>query len=161
MSNTGSLLLFAAVLAGAVVPLQAGANATLGRLLGHPLWATLVSLGISVGVILPVMLAFKVPVPTFGEALKGPWCIWIGGVAGVAYITAALLLAPKLGAASFIVSVIAGQMVISALIDHFALMGFPHRPASLVRIAGITLILCGMIITQLASVAPPVTEQSR
>jgi len=102
MPGTFSFLV-AALLAGAAVPFQAGANAMLGRLLGHPLWATLVSLGVSVALIVPVMMVFRLPVPAAGVALKGPWWIWIGGAAGVAYITAALLLAPKLGAASFIV----------------------------------------------------------
>ncbi|TRC90517.1 hypothetical protein FJV80_05110 [Mesorhizobium sp. WSM4310] len=40
------------------------------------------------------MIGFKLPVPAVGMAVKGPWWIWIGGAAGVAYITAALLLAP-------------------------------------------------------------------
>ena len=114
MTNPASLfLLLPALIAGAVVPFQAGANATLGRLLGHPLWATLVSLAVSIAVILPVMAAFRVPIPTIDAASKGPWWIWTGGLAGVIYITAALLLAPRLGAANFMVAVIAGQMIAS------------------------------------------------
>lgn len=154
MPNFGpSSLLFAALLAGAAVPFQAGANATLGRLLGHPLWATLVSLGISLVLVIPVMLASKVPVPMVGALLKGPWWIWIGGVGGVIYITAALLLSPKVGAASFIVAVIAGQMATSLIIDHFGLMGFAARPVSFVRVAGLLLIVAGLAVTQWASIA--------
>lgn len=138
------LLLGAAVLAGAVVPLQAGANAALGRALGHPLLATLTSLTISLLVIIPVMAAFKVPVPAFGAALKGPWWIWIGGVAGVLYITAALLLAPRLGAAGFMMAVIAGQILVSLLMDHFGLMGFPMRPLSLGRGFAVMMIVVGI-----------------
>jgi len=142
-----------AVLAGAVVPLQAGANAALGRSLGHPPWATLVSLLVSVVVIAPLLLAGRAPTPNFGEALRGPWWIWIGGVAGVLYITAALTLAPRLGAASFIVAVIAGQMVISMLIDHFGLMGFATKPISLARMLGVGLILVGMVVTQIGTIS--------
>jgi transporter family-2 protein len=142
-----------AVLAGAVVPLQVSANAALGRSLGHPLWATLVSLLVSVVVIVPLLLAGRVPAPGFGEALRGPWWIWMGGVAGALYVTAALTLAPRLGAAGFIVAVIAGQMVISMLIDHFGLMGFAHKPVSLARLLGVGLILIGMVVTQAATVA--------
>jgi len=47
------LPLATAVLAGAVIPFQAGANATLGRTLGHPLAATLVSLLVSLAALLP------------------------------------------------------------------------------------------------------------
>ncbi|MDR7220195.1 DMT family transporter [Aminobacter aminovorans] len=154
MPNLGSSLLAAALVAGAAIPFQAGANAMLGRLLGHPLWATMVSLAVSVALAVPVMLAFKVPVPSFAiAAATGPWWIWIGGAAGVVYVTAALLLAPKMGAASFVVAVIGGQMVASLVIDHFGLMGFVQRPASLARVAGLVLIVSGLVVTQWASAA--------
>ncbi|OCP19410.1 MULTISPECIES: DMT family transporter [unclassified Ensifer] len=162
MANAGPLLLIlAAVFAGAVVPLQAGANVVLGRLVGHPLWATAVSLGVSLALIIPIMIAFRVPMPSPGEALKGPWWIWIGGAAGVIYITAALLLAPKLGAASFIVAVIAGQMAVSIIIDHFGLMGFPEKQVSVARLVGVALIISGMVITQIASTMPALASQAR
>lgn len=152
-------LLVSALLAGAAVPFQAGANAMLGRLLGHPLWATLVSLGVSAFLIVPVMIVFKVPVPSVKMAIGGPWWIWIGGAAGVAYITAALLLAPKLGAASFIVAVIAGQMAASMVIDHFALMSFVHRPITAARFAGFALIIAGLAVTQWSSASAPPQAQ--
>ncbi|GAA2817575.1 transporter family-2 protein [Aminobacter aminovorans] len=154
MPNLGSSLLAAALVAGAAIPFQAGANAMLGRLLGHPLWATMVSLAVSVALAVPVMLAFKVPVPSFATAAAtGPWWIWIGGAAGVVYVTAALLLAPKMGAASFVVAVIGGQMMASLVIDHFGLMGFVQRPAGLARVAGLVLIVMGLVVTQWASAA--------
>jgi transporter family-2 protein len=162
MPNAASLLLvLAAVFAGAVVPFQAGANAMLGRLIGHPLWATVVSLSISLALIVPLMIALRVPMPTPAETLKGPWWIWIGGAAGVIYITAALLLAPKLGAASFIVAVIAGQMAVSIVIDHYGLMGFPEKPVSVARLIGVGLIAGGMVITQFASAMPALASQAR
>ena len=160
-SLSSLLLLAAAIFAGAVVPLQAGANANLGRLLGHPLWATVVSLGVSLALILPLLIALRAPLPGFAAALKGPWWIWIGGGAGVIYITAALILAPKLGAASFIVAVIAGQMAISMLIDHFGLMGFPVKPINAARLTGLLLIIGGMVVTQIANVAPALADATR
>ena len=150
--------LVAALLAGAAVPFQAGANAMLGRLLGHPLWATFVSLGVSLVLIVPVMIAFRLPAPSVALTLRGPWWIWIGGAAGVVYITAALLLAPKLGAASFIVAIIAGQMVASLVIDHFALMSFAHRPVTIARFAGLAFIIAGLVVTQWANAVVSATQ---
>lgn len=137
------------------MPFQAGSNAALGRALGHPLWATLTSLVVSVLVVVPLMLVMRVPAPAFGTAVHGPGWLWLGGVVGVAYITAALLLTPKLGAASFIISVIAGQMLASLLIDYFGLMGLAPKPASVGRVAGIVLIVLGMVITQMSSAVTP------
>ncbi|NMG66034.1 EamA-like transporter family protein [Azoarcus indigens] len=140
-----------AVAAGAAVPFQAASNAALGRALGHPLWATLASLGVSVLVVLPLMMLMRVPAPALGTAAQGPAWWWLGGVAGVAYVTAALMLTPRLGAAGFIVSVIAGQMLASLLIDHYGLMGLAPKPAGGWRVAGIALILLGMAVVQMGS----------
>ncbi len=147
-----------AVLAGSIVPFQATSNAALGRSLGHPLWATLVSLLVSICVLLPILFAARIPAPAMSSALQGSWWIWLGGVAGVAYITAALLLTPRLGASGFIVCVIAGQVVASLIIDHFGLMGLAVKPATLGRIAGVALIVLGMLVVQCSAVSPPLTK---
>lgn len=149
MQAQGSLtFLFAALIAGAVVPFQAGANASLGRALGHPLWATVISLLISLICVLPVMLAMKVSLPTFAGLSGQPKWIWVGGIAGVLYITAAILLAPRLGAAGFMTSVIAGQLIASVLIDHFGIVGFASKAITPSRIAGVALVAIGVIVMQ-------------
>ncbi|BCQ59550.1 hypothetical protein PBOI14_13000 [Pseudomonas sp. Boi14] len=70
------------LLAGFAVPLQAGTNARLGTLLGHPLWATGVSLLISLLVLGSLLLLIKVPKPNLVAALQGPggsgWAAWPG-----------------------------------------------------------------------------------
>lgn len=150
-SLVGLIAMAIAMLAGAAVPFQAASNAALGRALGHPLWATLSSLVVSLVVVAVLLVVARVPAPTFGMAAQGPAWLWLGGVAGVAYITAALMLTPKLGAASFIVCVIAGQMLASLAIDHLGLMRLPQRPAGAWRVAGIGLILLGMVVVQMSS----------
>lgn len=149
MQAQGSLtFLVAALIAGAVVPFQAGANAALGRALGHPLWATVVSLIVSIICVLPVLLAMKVSLPTFTGLLGQPKWIWIGGIAGVFYITAAILFAPKLGAAGFMTSVIAGQLIAAVLVDYFGIMGFASREITPSRIAGVLLVAVGVVVMQ-------------
>ncbi|MFJ4373581.1 DMT family transporter [Pseudomonas japonica] len=142
------LLPLIALLAGVAVPFQAGSNAALGRLLGHPLWAALVSLSVSVLLVLPALWLMRAPLPHLAALANAPWWTWFGGVAGVAYITAALILTPKLGAAGFIVCVIAGQVLSSLAIDQWGLMGLPERPVNLARLLGVGLIVVGMLVVQ-------------
>ncbi|QEI08037.1 DMT family transporter [Pigmentiphaga aceris] len=155
VSLSGLLPLTVALLAGAVVPFQAASNAALGRAFGHPLWATLTSLTVSVVIVLPMLVLMRAPAPNVGSALQGPWWLWVGGVAGVIYVTAALILTPSMGAGSFIVCVVAGQVLASLLIDHFGLMGLVAKPVNLGRIFGVGLILVGMVVVHISS-APPV-----
>ena len=149
MQTNSLLLILAAIVSGAVVPFQAGANALLGRTLGHPLWGTVVSLCVSFACILPVMALAKVEAPTVSNLAQAPRWIWIGGIVGVVYITGALILAPKLGAAGFVMAAIAGQMLASVIIDQWGLVGLPQKPVSLSRLAGLGLIFLGLIVMQL------------
>lgn len=149
MHTSSLLLILAAIVSGAVVPFQAGANAVLGRTLGHPLWGTAISLCVSFACVLPVMLLARVEMPALPNLAQAPRWIWIGGIVGVVYITGALVLAPKLGAAGFITAAIAGQMLASVIIDHWGLVGLPQKPVSLPRLAGLGLIILGLIVMQL------------
>ncbi|MFB4247859.1 DMT family transporter [Pseudomonas idahonensis] len=135
------------LLAGFAVPLQAGTNARLGTLLGHPLWATGVSLLVSLLVLGVLLLFIKVPKPNLMAALQGPWWIWMGGLAGVLYITVALLTAPRLGALNFIMVVIIGQLLISLIIDYFGLVGLPRKDISLQKLIGVLVVIGGFVIT--------------
>ena len=146
------LVLFAAV-GGAAITVQAGLNAQVARTLGHPLWATLVSLTVSVIAILPMLVLFRAGVPTFTNISATPWWIWIGGALGAFFITAALIAAPQLGAVTFIAAVVTGQLLVSLVLDQFAIAGFPERPVSLFRIIGVGLVIVGVVMTAIETSA--------
>ncbi|MFC5695792.1 DMT family transporter [Pseudomonas sp. GCM10022186] len=155
------LLLLLALGAGAVVPLQAGANALLGRGLGHPLWATLVSLLLSIAVLLPLLLALRVPLPSFALAAKAPLWAWTGGVYGVCFVSLALILAPKLGVSGFVAAAVAGQMLAALALDHFGLMGLPERSLNPGKLLGAALLVLGVVVIQAFSTqAAPVLERA-
>jgi len=134
-----------AVIAGALVPFQAGSNAELGRALGHPLWATLVSLVVSIAIVIPIVLAMQAPAPELGRIRHLPAWAWLGGVAGAIYVSSALILVPRVGATSFMVCVIAGQLIASLLLDYFGWMNLPVREVSLGRVLGVVLVMVGMV----------------
>lgn len=140
-----------ALLAGAVVPLQAASNAALAKQLGHPLWASLASLVVSILVLVFLLWAFQAPKPTISMSglFSQPIWIWFGGVAGMIYITSALILVPKMGGTTFFVLVIAGQLILAALLDYFGWMNIPKQDIGFNRILGITLVLAGVACIQL------------
>jgi transporter family-2 protein len=107
---------------------------------------------VSLLMLVPALLLMRAPLPQLQNLAQAPWWAWFGGVAGVLYITAALVLTPRLGAAGFIVCVVAGQVLSSLLIDQFGLMGLPERPVSLLRLAGVGMIVVGMLVVQWGTV---------
>jgi transporter family-2 protein len=156
MSSIQSILfLVLAVAAGAVVPLQAGANALLGKGLGHPLWATLISLLVSIAVLLPLLLALRIPMPAIGFAAKAPAWVWTGGIYGVCFISLALILAPRLGVSGFVAAAVAGQMLASLALDHFGLMGLQERPLNMGKALGALLLVTGVVVLQAFSAEVP------
>lgn len=155
VSIAGLALAAVAVVAGALVPLQAGSNAELGRALGHPLWATLVSLAVSALIVVPILVAIRAPLPVLGELGRLPVWVWFGGVAGVVYVSSALILVPRVGATSFIVCVVAGQLIASLLLDYFGWMNLPVREIGVGRLVGVALVLTGMLTVQWFSPVTP------
>src|SRR5450830_273547 len=98
-----------------------------------------------------VMLLWRVPVPDFQLAVRGPGWSWLGGAAGVFYITAALMLAPRMGSGPFMAAVIGGQMLAALAIDRYGLLGFAVKHISPLHWAGAGLVVAGVILTQVAN----------
>ena len=65
------------------------------------------------------------------------------------FIALAIFLIPKLGAATFIALLVAGQMLCSLAFDHFGLLGIPVHPASLVRLAGAAFLILGVVLIRM------------
>ena len=141
-------LLLLATFAGAVVPFQSAINVNLGRGLGHPLWATLASLMVSILVLLPIILALRLPLPSLTFISKAPLWMWAGGAFGVCFISLALVLLPKLGASGFMALALAGQVVASMLLDHFGWFGLVERHVTLPKVLGALLLIAGVVLIQ-------------
>ncbi|MNL41055.1 hypothetical protein D3C87_1634450 [compost metagenome] len=146
-------LLLLAAFAGAVVPFQSAINVNLGRGLGHPLWATLASLVVSILVLLPIMLALRLPLPSLAFISKAPLWMWAGGAFGVCFISLALVLLPKLGASGFMALALAGQVVASLLLDHFGWFGLVERQVTLPKVFGAALLIGGVVLIQFGEAA--------
>lgn len=149
-----------AIFAGALVPLQAGSNAELGRTLGHPLWATLVSLLVSLLIIIPIILALRITLPAVNDLRLLPAWAWFGGIFGVIYLTSALLLLPRLGASNFMIGVIAGQLLISLMMDHYGWLNVPVKPINIGRMLGVVLVLLGVVTVQWFTPKPALLAQA-
>ncbi|MBT9266174.1 DMT family transporter [Pseudomonas sp. MG-9] len=147
---TGLLLL--AAFAGAVVPFQSAINSNLARGLGHPLWATLASLLVSVLVLLPVILALRLPLPSLESINKAPLWMWAGGAFGVCFVALAVMLLPRLGASGFVALALAGQVIASMVLDHFGWFGLVEKQLTVSRVLGALLLIGGVVLIQFGGV---------
>lgn len=135
-----------ALIAGALMPVQAGVNAQLARWVGHPVVAALVSFAVGTIALLAYSLALRSPLPAWGALQEAPWWVWIGGLFGAFFVAAAAAYAPRLGAATFVAVTVAGQMLISLLLDQYGLIGFAERQATVPRMIGALLLVAGVVL---------------
>jgi bacterial/archaeal transporter family-2 protein len=134
--------------AGVSVTVQQVLNANLRGQIGSPWWAGVTSYVVG----LLVMLAVAIPI----DGVRGLRSMishvegftWIGGALGAFFIATAILMVPRLGATTTLGFVIVGQLVAAAAIDHFGLLGIAQSSLTPLRIAGIAMLVGGMVLVR-------------
>lgn len=134
-----------ALLSGAFLPIQAGLNTKVGKTLDSPLYAALVSFLVgTIGLIVYILITRQsVSLANIKEA---PSYIWLGGLLGAFYITVIVLVFPKLGPGLTFGLIVAGQMVISIVLEHFNVLVTQPSPVNIMKIVGMILVVAGVII---------------
>lgn len=139
-----------AILAGVATAFQPGVNARFAESAGARIHGGVINFAIGLAAMLVTWLvarlAIGTPSPEPARLAQGPWWMWIGGVLGAFFVTTAVFLAPMMGAANYLVALIAGQLIASLAIDHFGLMGLPQISLSPLRIAGFVVLIVGVIM---------------
>jgi bacterial/archaeal transporter family-2 protein len=74
---------------------------------------------------------------------RTPVWMWIGGLMGLTVVTAITFAQPRIGATATIGILIAGQLVMGAVIDRFGLFGVDQISLSSPRLIGIALLGIG------------------
>lgn len=136
-------------LCGCAIAVQAAANGRLGRNLSDPAWAAVLSLCGSFTLTVLLVAAFRPPPPSLASVRATEWWNWVGGPLGVVVVASGAILAPRLGAAKFICLVVAGQLVCSLALDHFALVGLPEARLTVGRVVGVLLVVAGVVCVKL------------
>jgi transporter family-2 protein len=140
-------LLFA-LAAGAMLPLQFGINAQLAEWLGGSVRAAFVSFVVGAFALLIAVLVSARGWPDRpGDA---PWWVWTGGLLGAFYVLGSIVTAPKLGAATLVALILAGQAIASLAVDHFGWVGFEEQPITALRVAGVALLAGGVALVRLS-----------
>lgn len=137
------ILAAVAVLAGSMIPVQAGINASLRHAVSNPLFAALTNFTVGGTILAAYLLVSRSDLPSLEAVRQVPWWCWFGGAMGACLVVTGVLTAHRLGAATFIACIIVGQLSASVVLDHFGWVGYAEHPVSLPRIAGIALLAAG------------------
>lgn len=142
----GILWLLLALAAGAMMPTQAAINHKLALYVQHPVLSAFISFAVGTLALLGYILATGIPVSQLALAKNAPVIAWTGGLLGAFFVAAVVTLVPRLGVALTFSLLVAGQMALTLLIDHYGLLGAPVKEANWPRILGILLVIGGVIL---------------
>jgi len=134
-----------ALLSGAFLPIQAGLNAKLGKAAESPVYASMLSFAVGTLGLITYILITKQSMSWAGVR-EAPAHVWLGGLLGAFYVTVIILVFPKLGPGLTFGLVVAGQMIISILLEHFNILVAQQNSISLMKLLGVLLVVAGVII---------------
>ncbi|WP_114951911.1 DMT family transporter [Sphingosinicella terrae] len=145
--NAATLTILLAVIAGALMAIQAPTNAMLSRPLDSPITAAFLSF--LVGTVALGLLAWLLPSRPDAAGVRAlPWYVWLGGLYGAFFVAMAAFGAPKVGVGVLLTAVVAGQLGMAVLLDHYGLLGLDRNPINLQRVAGLLLVLGGVVLVR-------------
>ena len=139
------LWILLAFLSGAFLPIQAGLNARLGKAAQSPVHASLLSFVVGAIGLAAYVLITRQSVSWAGVK-EAPGYVWIGGLLGAFYVTVIILAFPKLGPGLTFGLVVAGQMIISVLLEHSNILVAQQSSINPMKILGIALVIAGVVI---------------
>jgi transporter family-2 protein len=138
-----------ALMAGAALSLQVAINAVLAKGTGHAVWAAAISFFVGLTALLLIGTLSRARLPSLSVAGGLPWWAWVGGLLGAIYVVSTIVVIPKLGAATLIALVVAGQMLTSLVLDHFGAFGLQEQGVTVWRAAGAVLLVAGVVLIRM------------
>jgi bacterial/archaeal transporter family-2 protein len=140
------ILMLIALIAGILLPVQAGLNHKVSQQMGHTLWGALLSFLVGTLSIILYMVWTRVPVGLGQNARNLAPVYWLPGLIGAFFVSMAIVIVPRLGAALTFALVITGQMVSALLLDHFGLLGMEVKSINFLRLLGVLMLVGGVIL---------------
>lgn len=134
------------LLAGVGLAVQPPTNAALAKASGSVWLASLVSFAMGTAILFAIWAAADRTMPA---ALKGaPGWAWLGGLYGACFVAALAYASPRLGLASALTIAVGSQLVTALVLDRFGLLGLSAQPISLMRVAGVVLVIGGVLLVR-------------
>lgn len=106
-------------------------------------FATLVTAAIAMGILLVTTRSLA----AYGEGVRAPLWMWSGAAMSALIVFGLTFAAPRIGTAATIGILVAGNLVMSALIDQYGWFGLARIPLDWPRVVGLVLLAVGAAFT--------------
>lgn len=129
---------------GIAVGLQSPLSSLMSQRIGTLESVFIVHIGGAVAALLPLLFYGGGKLSQWRSV---PWYVLVAGVFGLVVIGAVSYMIPRIGVAASIVTIVAGQILVGTLLDHFGLLGAAQRSLDPSRLLGLAVVLLGVWLT--------------
>ncbi|HLP19994.1 MAG TPA: DMT family transporter [Chitinophagales bacterium] len=145
MSLSNNLIFFiAALITGALIPIQAQTNAGFSRAIGSAQTTGLMVFVMGVIVMSLYVLVTATPLPKMEQLTAAPWYSYLGGLIVPIYVISITLLVPRIGVGAAIGLIVTGQILCAVAIDHFGFFNAAIQKIDIRRTIGVVLMIAGV-----------------
>ena len=135
-------IIFIGLMGGIAVGIQAPLSSILTQRLGALESIFIVHIGGAIVSLIPLLLFYGGG--KLGSWRSVPWYALCAGALGLVVIFSMGYMIPRLGVATAIIVLLAGQLFIGTILDHFGLLGAIQKPLDGTRILGLAVVLAGV-----------------
>lgn len=131
---------------GALRSVEAGCQNTLMNHMKNMWLCAVISYAVALTGFSIFLIVSATPWPDLDDVRSMPWWAPFGGLLGGAAVIGMIAVARYVGVATFSALVIVGEMAVALVLDHFGLMGFEERHATLPRVLACALITAAIYL---------------
>ena len=139
-----------ALLLGVVLSVHLGMNAQVGGMLNNPRMGNAIFW--TIGAVTAIAIGLTAWDPAVLQNLRQvPLWLLTAGAFGAALVFGIAWVIPQIGAGTFFVLLIAGQVVTGMALSHFGVLGSPVEPITMMKMVGVALLVAGAGIVTFAN----------
>jgi len=138
------LIILVGLAGGVAVGLQSPLASMLTQRLGVFESIFIVHIGGAIFALIPILIFGG---GKLGEWRNAPWYALGAGIFGLVVIAAVSYMIPRVGVAASIVTVVAGQLLVGTILDHFGWLGANVRSLDPARALGLIVVMVGVWLT--------------
>ena len=134
------LIILVGLMGGVAVGIQAPLSSIISQRLGIFESVFIIHIGGALVALIPILY--------YGEGKLSqwrlvPWYALCAGIFGLVVIFSMSYMIPRIGVATALIILLAGQLLIGTLLDHYGLLGAAVRPLNLTRVFGLAIVFAG------------------
>ena len=135
------VIILIGLVGGIAVGVQAPLSSMISQRLGVIESIFIIHLGGAIAALIPLMYYGGGKLSNWRAV---PWYALGAGAFGLVVIFSMSYMIPRIGVAAALIILLAGQLLIGTVLDHFGLLGAVQRPLDISRVLGFSVVLFGV-----------------